>query len=42
VVLLVCGLAWAAQRFSTRWERRMHRELDQTPVPEEPPTPSLA
>jgi alpha-1,6-mannosyltransferase len=42
VVLLVCGLAWAAQRFSTRWERRMRRELDQTPVPEEPPTPSLA
>jgi hypothetical protein len=36
VVLLVCFLAWCAQRFSTRWERRMRRELEQTPAPLEP------
>ena len=28
VVLFVAGLAWAAQRFSTRWERRRDRVLE--------------
>ena len=27
VVLLVGALAWAAQRFSSRWERRTHPEM---------------
>jgi alpha-1,6-mannosyltransferase len=30
VVLLVCGLAWGAQRFATRWERRHRRALGST------------
>jgi hypothetical protein len=33
VVLLVCALIWAAQRFSTRWERRLQRALDELPAP---------
>ena len=28
VVLLVGALAWAAQRFASRWERRTHPEID--------------
>ena len=39
VVAFVCALAWGAQRFSSRWERRMRRELDQNPAPPEPATP---
>ncbi len=27
VVVLVAGLAWAAQRFASRWERRTHPEM---------------
>jgi hypothetical protein len=42
IVLLVCALAWGAQRFSTRWERRMRRELEQTPAPTEPSAPVTA
>jgi alpha-1,6-mannosyltransferase len=46
VVLLVGALAWGAQRFSTRWERRMRRELDELPSPPEssaePPVPTPA
>jgi len=33
VVMVVCGLAWAAQRFSSRWERRLQRALDELPEP---------
>jgi hypothetical protein len=36
VVLLVCGLAWGAQRFSSRWERRHRRHLETLPAPPEP------
>jgi alpha-1,6-mannosyltransferase len=31
VVALVTGLAFGAQRFSSRWERRLHRELAELP-----------
>jgi hypothetical protein len=30
VVLLVGGLAWAAQRFASRWERRSHPQMEST------------
>ena len=33
VVIGVCALAWAAQRFSSRWERRLGRALDALPEP---------
>jgi len=33
VVLVVCALIWGAQRFSSRWERRLQRALDELPNP---------
>jgi hypothetical protein len=41
VVLLVCALAWGAQRFSSRWERRLARALDELPEPPAPSEPEL-
>jgi len=40
IVLLVCALAWGAQRFSSRWERRLGRALDELPSPPEPAEPT--
>jgi hypothetical protein len=41
VVLLVCGLAWGAQRFSSRWERRIGRAIDEMPSPPAPAEPAV-
>jgi hypothetical protein len=40
VVLLVCALAWGAQRFSSRWERRLERAVDELPGPPAPSEPA--
>ncbi len=39
VVVTVCALAWGAQRFASRWERRLHRELDELPAPPQSSVP---
>ena len=42
VVMVVCGLAWGAQRFSSRWERRLARALDELPEPPAPVEPAAS